>query len=286
VNRADREFAQVFGAEALDKRGKKQEASDRYAEGWARREGATLDDMRKGYGKSVPVAPDGDGAAYDLELPVGTGRGVNEPLIGKKKKPAPPPKPKKLTRRHREIAAQVAEWNARRDLGFPIEPLEAEPTVLTNFYDGRPRTDPGHPGVSDLRYRRPPPSEWDLMADDGDTPVIHHDEVTIGEDGPETWVETMTEAEYDCYVLGIYDDLPMPELDDRALARVLGEQMIARVARLFARAAACTHCRVDPVATRKDGLCRPCKRYQRDHGGTLPPDGVIEARKMKRREDS
>ncbi len=47
-------------------------------------------------------------------------------------------------------------------------------------------------------------------------------------------------------------------------------------------ASLCVHCKVDPIQTKKDGLCRPCKTYRTSHAGQLPPQKVIDARRRKR----
>ena len=47
-------------------------------------------------------------------------------------------------------------------------------------------------------------------------------------------------------------------------------------------AARCVHCHVDPIQTKRDGLCRNCKTYKKKNGGSLPSQKVIDSRKRKR----
>ncbi len=44
----------------------------------------------------------------------------------------------------------------------------------------------------------------------------------------------------------------------------------------------CSHCEVDPVQTKRDGLCRPCKTYRSKHAGQLPPPRVVNLRRARR----
>ena len=44
----------------------------------------------------------------------------------------------------------------------------------------------------------------------------------------------------------------------------------------------CVHCNVNPIQTKKDGLCRTCKVYKTKHKGELPPQKVIDSRKRKK----
>jgi len=46
--------------------------------------------------------------------------------------------------------------------------------------------------------------------------------------------------------------------------------------------AMCVHCGMDPIQTKKDGLCRSCKSYKTGHRGELPPPAWIEKKRRRK----
>jgi len=264
-----REFAQVFGeAELANLLAAQRDKSDRRAEGIARRLGGTLPDMRAGVAKDPGRRPVAMNGTVPLEAEPDAVRSTKAKRTGALKRTVPVIRVGTTHQKGGKTKREPVAW--RKDELEREEARIIDETV----------TEAEHRALDALVSRTnalnaiPLSSAAPTRLRETQAAVrLYATRSMLGRRAPSTTPGAGAFEE----ALPFKVDREL--LDHDRAARHLDALGWDEAESPAPTGAQCVHCHIDPIRTKRDGLCRWCKDYRKKTGGELPPESVIKRKR-------